>query len=116
MVIGKTDNQRIVSELAEILGAKLVAYIASVRDTRTVMSWANGRLVCTEEVIARLRLAHELATKICEVDGRETAQAWFQGMNPLLGDVQPARILREGDLDTDEPRVRGAGCAFLANG
>jgi hypothetical protein len=116
MKTGKTDNQRIVSELAEILGAKLVAFIASVKDTRTVMSWADGKLVCAEEVIARLCLAHELAVKICKVEGRETTQAWFQGLNPLLGDASPARLLREGDLGIDGPRVRSAAYAFLANG
>lgn len=116
MVVGKTDDQRLVSELAEILGAKLVAYIASARDTRTVMSWANGKLICTEEVIARLRLAHELATKICEVDGRETTQAWFQGLNPLLGDVRPARLLREGVFDEISQEVRYAVKTYLAYG
>lgn len=38
-------------------------------------------------------------------DGKQVAQAWFHGLNPLLGDRAPARLLREGDLETVGPQV-----------
>ena len=44
------------------------------------------------------------------------AQAWFQGLNPQLGDRSPLRLLREGDLDEVGPEVIGAARAFLAGG
>jgi hypothetical protein len=42
--------------------------------------------------------------------------AWFQGMNPRLGDVAPARLLREAELDVAGPRVLAAARAFAAEG
>lgn len=107
----------IAAELREILGATLVAYIGHVQETRAVREWAEGRRdpgsAATER---RLRLAYGIARCIAETDGRETAQAWFQGLNPLLDDVSPARLLREGDLDVVGPRVITAERRFLANG
>jgi hypothetical protein len=44
------------------------------------------------------------------------ARAWFQGLNPQLGDRSPARLLREGDLDEVGPEVIGAERAFLVGG
>jgi hypothetical protein len=49
-------------------------------------------------------------------DGREFAQAWFQGLNPQLDDRSPARLLREGDLDEVGPLVVSAARAFLVGG
>lgn len=107
----------IVGELREILGAPLVAYIGRVRETRAVRLWAEGRRgpgsAATER---RLRLAYGVARCICDADGKETTQAWFQGLNPLLDDVSPARLLREDDLDDVGPRIMGAERRFLANG
>jgi hypothetical protein len=80
--------QEIAAELREILGAPLVAYIGHVKETRAVREWAEGKReagsVATER---RLRLAYGIARCIAEADGRSTAQAWFQGLNPLLDDV-----------------------------
>ena len=53
---------------------------------------------------------------IAEVDGAEIARAWFQGLNPQLGDRSPARLLREGDLDEVGPEEIGAERAFLVGG
>ena len=44
----------------------------------------------------RLRVAYEVAALLVKRDSPETAQAWFQGLNPELGDQSPARLLREG--------------------
>ena len=107
----------IAAELREILGARLVAYIGHVQETRAVREWAQGRRgpgsVVTER---RLRLAYGIARCIAEADGKETAQAWFQGLDPLLDDVSPARLLRDGDLDSVGPQVITAERRFLASG
>jgi len=104
----------LVAELREMLGSKLVAYLGSVRETRAVREWAEGTRVPKGDAGDRLRLAYQVAKPIALSDGREIAQAWLQGLNPLLGDVSPARLLREGDLETDGRRVIAAGRYFLA--
>jgi hypothetical protein len=106
----------LIGELREILGAKLVAYIGSVRETRAVREWSEGTRRPRGDTTERLRLAFQVAKSIADSDGRETAQAWFQGLNPLLGDMSPARLLREGDLETDGQRVLAAGRYFLLEG
>jgi hypothetical protein len=105
----------LVKELRDLLGAKLVAYIGGVKETRAVRQWAEGtRQVQGPSDELRLRLAYQAATLIAERDGPQVAQAWFQGLNPQLEDRSPARLLREGDLDEVGPAVLNAARAFAA--
>jgi hypothetical protein len=106
----------LIGELREILGAKLVAYIGSVRETRAVREWAEGTRAPKGDTTERLRLAYLVAKDISDSDGPETTQAWFQGLNPLLGDVSPARLLRDGDLETDGQRIIAAKRYFVLEG
>jgi hypothetical protein len=87
----------VVSRLREIVGVRLVAYIGNVKSTRPVADWAAGQRSPGELDLDRLRLAFHLAGLLREQFSPETVQAWFKGMNPVLGDVAPARVLRDGD-------------------
>ncbi len=107
----------LVKELRDVLGAKLVAYIGGVKETRAVRQWADGdRRVQDPTDEQRLRLAYQAATLIAERDSPEVVQLWFQGLNPQLEDRSPARLLREGDLDEVGPAVLTAARAFASNG
>lgn len=106
----------VATELRELLGARLVAYLGSVRETRAVHQWADDGRQPSAEVQQRLRLALQVALPIAEADSKEIAQAWFQGLNPQLDDRSPARMLRDGDFDEAGPAVVGAARAFLAGG
>ena len=112
----KMSFPEIATELRAILGGKLVAYIGAVTETRAVRQWADGERRPSAAVEDRLRLAYRAAKCIADVDGREVAQAWFQGLNPMLDDVSPARLLREGDLQTDGKAFIAAEKYFIANG
>jgi len=63
-----------------------------------------------------LRLAYRAARCIADIDGREIAQAWFQGLNPMLDDVSPARLLRDGDIERDGKAFIAAEQYFITNG
>ena len=104
------------ARLMGLLGAKLVAYIGSVRETRAVRQWAAGDREPSAEVVLRLRTALQVAGLLREKDSAAVVQTWFQGMNPQLGDVAPARLLREGELDEVGPQVLAAARAFAAEG
>lgn len=108
----------LVGELRDLLGARLVAYVAGVKETRAVHEWADEAVVRSpsDAVVRRLRVALQVALLIAEVDGPEVARAWFQGLNPQLDDRSPARLLREGDLDEVGPAVIAASRAFLIGG
>jgi len=106
----------VTARLREILGAKLVAYLGSVKETRAVRQWADGEREPSAEVVTRLRIAYHAAALLRVKDSAAVVQAWFQGMNPRLDDVAPARLLREGDLEQVGPAVLAAARAFAAQG
>ena len=107
----------LVHALRDLLGSKLVAYLGGVKETRAVRQWVEGtRDVGKPDDLERLRLAYRAARIIVERDSAHVAQSWFQGLNPLLDDRSPARLLREGDLEADGARVIAAARQFAAVG
>lgn len=106
----------VVATLSTILGPKLCAYLGSVKETRAVHEWADGKREPSDATQQRLRLALRVALAIADVDGAEVTRAWFQGLNPQLDDRSPARLLREGDIDEVGPTVIAAERAFLVGG
>jgi hypothetical protein len=106
----------VAAELRDLLGARLVAYIGGVQNTRAVREWAEGARAPSKDEQQRLRLALQVALLITGADDKEIAQAWFQGMNPQLEDRSPARMLRDGDLNEAGPAVIAAARAFLVGG
>lgn len=106
----------VVEELRTVLGARLVAYLGSVRETRAVNQWADGSREPAAEVQQRLRVALQIALTIAASESAQVAQAWFQGLNPQLDDRSPARLLREGDVNEVGPLVITAARAFLVGG
>ncbi len=107
----------LVTALRSLLGAKLVAYIGGVKETRAVRQWAEGsRNIANPSDVERLRVAYRAARVVNLKDNTQIVQAWFQGLNPFLDDVSPARVLRDGDVDADGPRVIAAARQYAAVG
>src|SRR5271155_3456739 len=109
------EFSKLVLELTAILGKKLTAYIASVKDARVVERWISGSEP-DEGVEERLRLAYRLAKAINDDEGSRVVQAWFTGLNPELNDRVPVRLLREENIEAVGPEILGAARAFLAGG
>ena len=82
--------------LQENLGQKLVAYIAGVRDPKTVSKWIGGTQAPRPEADERLRAAFQIFHLLQNEESPHTVRAWFVGMNPQLDDESPAQALREG--------------------
>lgn len=113
----RLDPPVLVKELRDVLGAKLVAYLGGVKETRAVRQWVEGtRAISGGEDLQRLRVAYQAARLLSERDSNEVVQAWFQGLNPALGDRSPARVLREGAVDEVGPQVLAAARQFAAVG
>lgn len=112
----RASFSEVAAALRELLGARLVAYLGSVRETRAVNQWADGSREPSAEVQQRLRVALQIALTIAASESAQIAQAWFQGLNPQLDDRSPARLLREGDVDEVGPVVITAARAFLIGG
>jgi len=112
----RAEFSDVAGELRSLLGARLVAYLGSVRETRAVHQWADGERRPSEDVQQRLRLALQVALMIAHAETPAITQAWMQGLNPQLDDRSPARLLRDGDLEEVGPAVVAAARAFLVGG
>ncbi|WP_413467056.1 hypothetical protein [Mycolicibacterium sp. 120270] len=111
------STAELVTALRDLLGAKLVAYLGRVKETRAVRQWAEGtRTIANPTDADRLRVAYRAAAIITARDRPHVAQSWFQGLNPLLDDRSPARLLREGNLEEVGPQVLTAARQFTAVG
>ena len=108
----RVGQAELITGLRDLLGARLVAYLAGVQETRAVRQWADGtRTIRDLDDEQRLRIAFLTAR-----DSREVAQSWFQGLNPQLDDRSPARVLRDEKPDVGGPLVLAAARAFAGIG
>lgn len=105
----------LVKRLIDLIGRKLTAYIAGVKDVRGLDRWIEGSQPYGEAE-ARLKLTFQVASTLLEHDSPKIVQAWLMGVNPELGDRVPLRLLREGDLNVVAPEVLAAARAFIAGG
>lgn len=111
------DFPELVDRLRGMLGAKLVAYLGGVKETRAVRQWASEERTPGDAVVQRLRLAYQVAGLIVESQNSPAiVQAWFQGANPQLEDRSPARVLRDDHPDKVGPQVISAARAFARVG
>ena len=114
--VARMDTRVVVKELRNLLGAKLVAYIGGVGETRAVAGWIDGTRGIKDVTEKRLRTALHVALLLANQDSPRVAQAWFQGLNPQLRDRAPASALRDEDIDVAGPEVIEAARAFVVGG
>ena len=75
----RVPASELVSELRDLLGARLVAYLGGVKETRAVRQWIEEtRQIGDASNEARLRVAYQAAKLITERDTPGVAQAWHQ--------------------------------------
>jgi len=101
--------REIVSQLVHALGATMVAALGGVSETRAVKQWMTDREPQRQNT---LRFALQLAWIIGEKSDRDTARAWFQGVNPYLHDAVPLLLLRERPLIEVQGPLMSAARAF----
>ena len=105
---------QVVEGLVSIIGRKLTAYIASVKDARAIDRWI-ANTTPQGEVEPRLRFAYHVAAMLVKFDSPAVVQAWLMGLNPELNDRVPISLLRDGD-EIDRKEVLRAARAFVAGG
>lgn len=99
--------------LHALIGRKLTAYIASIKDARAIDRWLHEQVRPQRDVEARLRLAYHIAAMLSEFDTPAVIQAWLLGLNPELDDAVPISLLRDGDMEIDGKKVLNAARAFV---
>ena len=66
----RMTQSELVTALRELLGAKLVAYLGKVKETRAVRQWAEGTRTINNDIdVERLRIAYRVARLIVEREG-----------------------------------------------
>lgn len=98
----RMSDAELVGHVRDLIGAKLTAYIGGVKSTRSVSQWVAGTEIRDSDARERLNLAYRAASLINQRDSVRVVQAWFQGMNPMLNDRSPARVLVESLPDSDD--------------
>jgi hypothetical protein len=111
----RSDLPVVVAELRSALGARLVAYLGSVSETRAVREWAEGERSPRQGAQERLRFAHQIVATIGHAEGPRVARAWLVGLNPQLDDRSPAHLIREANLEEIGPRVMAAAREFTGS-
>lgn len=105
----------VVNGLVSIIGRKLTAYVASVKDARAIDRWLqNGSP--QKDVERRIRTAYHVALMLAGFDSSAVVQAWMIGLNPELDDQVPICLLKDGNLESDGKRVLNAARAFVSGG
>lgn len=105
----------LVERLSRLIGRKLIAYIASVKDVRAVDRWIAGAEPY-KGAEQKLRLAYHIAKMLSDYEGQQVVQAWLTGLNPELHDRVPVRLLRSADPEEVGGELLAAARAFLAGG
>jgi hypothetical protein len=108
-----TPLSEIAGNLQSLISRRLTAYIAGVKDGKTVSRWASGETGdIRHESQSRLLAAYEIVTLLTHYDSPEVAKKWLVGLNPQLDDVSPAEAIHEGKLRD----ALAAARAFVAFG
>jgi hypothetical protein len=112
------DFAAVASDLQEILGQRLVAYVAGVGSPKSVGRWATG-VTAPQRDDAKQRVRN-LYRVVCALsatlkgDGAlsdEGVRAWLLSANPELNDRIPLDLLRDGEF----PPVGHAADNFINN-
>jgi hypothetical protein len=98
--------------LFEVLGTRLTASLAGVRDPHQVRNWISGKNAPQPKVERRLRAAYQVFQLLQSVESPHVVRAWFIGMNPQLDDESPIDALAADRLR----EVMAAATAFVAGG
>ena len=70
-----TEFPKVVETLVSLIGRKLTAYIASVKDARAIDRWLENAKP-QKNVEQRIRLAYHVASMLAEFDSPAVIQAW----------------------------------------
>lgn len=106
----RMDMAQLIRSLQDVLGQRLVAVVAGVRDAKAVSKWAKGERSPHPDAELRLRNAYQVTQLLLQKESAETVRAWFVGMNPVLDDQAPALAIAEQPQD-----VLQAARSFLAS-
>ena len=110
--VTESGIQQITEFLEEVLGRKLVATLAGVKDPKAVGYWAAGKRAPRADAEERLRAGYQIFRLLMAAETPHTVRAWFIGLNPQLHDESPILVIQEGRFQEAMVAAR----AYVAGG
>jgi hypothetical protein len=110
--VTESSIEQITQYLEEVLGRKLVATLAEVKDPKAVARWASGERAPRPPAEERLRVAYQIFRLLLTAESPHTVRAWFLGLNPQLADESPILVIQEGRFQEAMVAAR----AYIAGG
>lgn len=110
--VTEANIQQITEYLDEVLGRKLVATLAGVKDPKAVGRWAAGERTPRPGAEERLRAGYQIFRLLMAAEAPHTVRAWFIGLNPQLHDESPILVIQEGRFQEAMTAAR----AYIAGG
>ena len=110
--VTESSIEQITQYLEEVLGRKLVATLAEVKDPKAVARWASGERAPRPPAEERLRVGYQIFRLLLTAESPHTVRAWFIGLNPQLADESPLLVIREGRFQEAMVAAR----AYIAGG
>jgi len=110
--VTESGIEQITQYLEEVLGRKLVATLAGVKDAKAVTRWASGERAPRTGAEERLRVAYQIFRLLLTAESPHTVRAWFIGLNPQLADESPILAIQEGRFQEAMVAAR----AYIAGG
>jgi hypothetical protein len=110
--VTESSIEQITQYLEEVLGRKLVATLAEVKDPKAVARWASGERAPRPAAEERLRVAYQIFRLLLTAESPHTVRAWFIGLNPQLADESPILVIQEGRFQEAMVAAR----AYIAGG
>jgi ABC-type Fe2+-enterobactin transport system substrate-binding protein len=111
MVLAGTDEMA--RYLQEHLGQKLTAYVAGLKDAKSVGQWAAGKSEPPAITRERLRAAFHATSLFLLAYSDQAAQGWFFGANSALDDRAPAAVLRAAETPDEMALIAPLARAFV---
>lgn len=99
--------------LQDHLGQKLTAYLAGLKDTKSVGQWALGKSEPPAITRERLRAAFHATSLFLLAYSDKAAQGWFFGANSSLDDRAPAAVLRTAETPDEMALIAPLARAFV---
>jgi hypothetical protein len=99
--------------LQQHLGQRLTAYLAGLKNVKTVGQWARGRVAPPAITRERLRAAFHSTQLLVFRYGDDAAQGWFFGANSSLDDQAPAAVLRDAETPDELALIVPLARAFV---
>ena len=109
----RTKRAELVTALREMLGARLVADLGKVKETRAVRLWVEGtRTIGIDTDVERLRIVYRAAKLITACATAAVAQAWFKGLNPILDGTATLIQRISGAIGLEHTAVHPVGIVY----